>query len=261
MRDAIAPLIHSIPQDEREGLGRFRIMLAAVAACLLATGTISCGGGDADPQADDSAVVISDEQLAQMVLSLADFGPEYGAFAPSEENGAQTLEDRVEEDLEPEQEREDLAEFQWASGFDQFFFSSEAVQQPSATFLVGSGLDLFASGDNADAYFEDNQSESEEIVGKGDDDGVVTGVDTFSADVADDSFGIVIAGITDDNQSFWVMLVTVRKGRLMGEVGFGGTGDLPVAEKQRLIENARSLATMLDGKMTSVVSAPAAAGQ
>jgi len=250
-------------------MSRFKRTVAALGAGLLVVGAVGCGGGggggDAGSQPDDTAREITNEHLAQMVLALVDFGPEYRLFAPSEENGAQTLEDRVDEDIDPQGEQEDLAEFRWASGFDQFFFSSEAVQQPSATFLVGSGLDIFASGDDASAYFKDDRSESEDLAGKGDEDGVITGVDTFSVDVADDGFGLVLSAITDDNQSFWVLLVAVRKGRLMGEVGFGGTGDLPVAEKQRLIEKSRSLAAMLDGKMGTVLAAvpapDAAAGQ
>jgi hypothetical protein len=231
---------------------------------------VACGGGGGEEPksaADDTAREISDAELSQMVLALADFGHEYTGFAADPENGMTNLETASKDDFDAAGERADLETAGFASGYNAVY---QRDLVPGQVFFVASGIHEFATQDGAAQYVTDSKAELTEYLGKTIDELTIQSSTPFEADVADEAAGASqeIAVSLNDGSSltFWYTAVLFRRGRLTGAVAISGT-ELSDIDQQRFQNNAKGLASAMNGRIASVLAAnaptaePAAAGQ
>jgi hypothetical protein len=241
-------------------LGFMAIALAAI--------VVACGGGNSAndvPAADDTSRGITNEQLSQMVLALADFGPEFGAFTPSEDNGDTDAETASQEDFDPAAERADLETFGFASAHEVYFSTTDPTQ--GGTFYLGSQAAMFQTADGAGGYFQDNEAEIVEDVGKTSDGVTLVEAQKFDLTTnASQAHGVRgVARFADEDgtpNDVWIVVAEYRRGRLLGSVAIYAFGPSD-SEKARLEQMVGSLASVMNDRMASVLAAapPAAAEQ
>ncbi len=228
-----------------------------LAVALLAIATLGCqGGGNSEP-ADDTARQISDDELADMVLDVAEFGTDYAGFQANGDNGRRTLDEIAEDDFDPEDERADLERFKWASGYQEFYISPQDAEEKSSVFFVGSSIDLFDTAEGATDYLEDSRAELTTQVGKGNNGVTVQEIRQFDADIADGAAGALLRGNMETEQissmSFWMTAVMFRHGRLVASVGM-----YSLVEPQ-FEDTVKDLALRFDQNIASSLDASAAA--
>lgn len=234
-----------------------RAMPLALAAALIALFAIACGGGGGtDSKVDDTAREISNEELAQMVLALEDFGGAYSAFQADDDNGFETLEQAAEDDFDPEGETQDMQQFGWVASYGVDFTSPQAVQSRAGVYVLGSDADIFQDAEGAAGYFADAISELSEMAGTTSGGLTVDEVETFDADVGDESIGAHIKGSVEDDDGssigVWASTLAFRHGRLMGSVGFA------TFDERTFEDILRNLAGVMDQRIISVLAASAA---
>jgi hypothetical protein len=198
-----------------------------LAAALLMAFAFACksGGGDRD----DTNREITDDELAQMVLALADYGGAYDSFEEDTDNGLETLDQRAEDDFDPEGERADLEEFGWQSGYTRDYMSAEATASETGVFLVGSGITLFQDVEGASGYFEDTKQEIADFNGTTSEGLTINDVQPFGLDAGDEAAGYVMAGTFEDadgsTTDVSMTMAGFRRGRLVGSVGLAAFED------------------------------------
>lgn len=233
-----------------------RGMPLALTGALIALFAIACGIGGTDSKVDDTTRKISQEEMAQMALTLEDFGGAYADFEADADNGFETLEQRVEDDFDPEDETKDLQEFGWVTGYGADFTSSQAVQSRAGVYTVGSGVDLFKDAAGASSDFDDSVSELSEMAGTTSNGLTVEEVETFDVDVGDEAIGAHIKGYVEDDEGtkigVWASLLGFRHGRLTGTVGFA------TFDERTFEEALKGLGSVMDQRITSVLAAGAA---
>jgi outer membrane lipoprotein-sorting protein len=197
--------------------------LFAVAAVLtlLLTGAACKGGGQ---EADLTAGQITDTQLASMMLSLEDYGPDFRDFQLDKDSGLRTAAQTAENDFDPQDEAQDLERFGWASGYGRSYLNQQAAQARSGIFAVSSDVALFDTADGAAGYFDDSMTELAALLGNGNENITIEKVGQFDAHVADDAAGFYFSGSTPAGDGSQIRLfstgVALRRGRLLGTVGF-----------------------------------------
>ncbi len=231
-----------------------------IAFCILATVPLllaACfgGGGSKKEAVDDTSRDISNEELAQMVLALADFGPDFLEFQVSDDNGFVTAEQKAEDDFDPEDEARDLEEFGWAAGYSQDFVKAAAVEKGFGLFIAGTDVDLYETPEGAAGYFDDTQAELGDMEGQTSEGFTVEEIRGFEADVADEAVGFRMSGSgqDDDGSPFSASLngVAFRHGRIIGVVSFGALGEIEAKDK------LRELARTQDERIASVLAGTA----
>lgn len=230
----------------------FRIISLTLAAALLVAVALACKGEGGDGS-DDTNREITEDELAQMVLALEDFGGAYTGFLVDEENGVQTSEMKADGDFDPADEAKDLKEYGYASGYGADFLSPDA--ESTGVFAVGSEVDLYEDVDGAIGYFEDTKTEIEDSVGSSNEEMDVTAVEPFSVDVGDEAAGYVLKGGIDDDEGssvdVWLMVAGFRHGRLVGSVYLGSL------EERDSRDGLRGWARVMDQRMSTVLAGAA----
>ena len=228
-----------------------------LAIALLAIVTLGCQDGGDDKAADDTAREISDDELADMVLDLTEFGADYASFQAEDDNGLRTLDKAVEGDLDPEDERADLQRFDWASAYEEFYTNRQAAEEASGVYGVGSTVNLFETVQGAEGYVEDSRDELTTQVGFSTDTITVVDIQEFDAAVADEAVGAIVKVDVEPEQGssepIWMSAIMFRHGRLVAVVG------AYTFEEPQLQDNLRTLALHLDQNIDSVLGTSAAA--
>jgi hypothetical protein len=239
---------------------------------ILAVLTLACGGGGnggEEAPADDTAREITDAELSQMVLQLVDFGPEFSGFSADSGNGPTNLESASQDDFDPAAERADLEKFGFTSAHEVYFSTTNPTD--GGTFFLGSQTAMFQTADGADGYFQDNEAEIVEDVGKTSDGVTLVEAQKFDLNINGGQSQAVrgIASFADEDgtpNDVWIVVAEYRRGRLLGSVAIYtfAPSDL---EKARLEGIVGSLASRMNDRMATVLAAtaptaaPAAAGQ
>jgi hypothetical protein len=223
---------------------------------LLAIVTLGCQGGGSNEPADDTARPISDDELAGMVLDLAEFGADYASFQAEDDNGLRTLDKAVEGDFDPEDERADLQRFDWASAYEEFYLNPQGAET-AGVYGVGSTVNLFETVQGAEGYVEDSRDELTTQVGKSTGSATVVNIWEFDAAVADEAVGAVVKVDVQPEQGssvpIWMSAIMFRHGRLVAVVG------AYTFEEPQLQDSLRILALHLDQNIGSALGASAAA--
>ena len=239
-----------------------KTLLALTTGLSLLTAA-ACGGGGS---VDDTAREISNEQLAQMVLALDHFGPEYAAFTPEADNGVRNVDTASAGDFDAADERADLERASFVSAYEVNFLN-EAVE--GAPFLLGSEVYVFANADGARTYLKDSEAEITENAGRTSDGATIEAINRFEVKAGDEAMGANadISLRRDDGSStrFWLTVVEFRRGRLVGDVRMFGMG-LSDTDKVRLQGKVEALAATMNERVSSAVAvgstaAPVAAAQ
>ena len=230
-------------------------VLATVLCAGLAAG---CGGGDGGAGlADDTALEITSDQLAQMVLALEQFGPEYGGFTPEPDNGLVTLDAAAEDDFDPAQERSDLQNSRWASGY-EVYYSGELA----GVIFAGTNVQLFTDAEGAKEYFKDSEAELTDDLGRTVDGVTMTKIEFADVDIAgahEAMSGWFEASVQNEDgttEVFWATATVFRRGRLLGAVAMFAQG-IDDLEEKRLQGKVESLAPAMNERIGSVLSASA----
>jgi len=234
--------------------GRLALILATA---LLAVATLGCQGGSDSEPADDTTRPISDEELAGMVLDLAEFGADHADFLAEDENGLRTLDQAVQGDFDPDDERADLERFDWTSAYEQFYTNPQGAQATSGVYGVGSTVNLFETAQGAEGYLEDSRGELTTQVGTSNGTVTIVHIQEFDADVADGAAGAVVQSDIKPEQgsgvALWMSAIMFRHGRLVAVVG------AYTFEEPQLQDSLRVLALHLDQNISSTLGAGAAA--
>jgi hypothetical protein len=237
-----------------------RRVFAITAVILTASLLAACGGGSGGGD-DNTSRVISNEELAKMVLAADEFGPEYAQFDADDANGALDLEQAAQEEDDPTSERADLEHFGYASGHRAFF--SHPASDGSGVYYLGGVVYMFTGNDGASGYFSDSLEEIQKL-DPNDPDVSFDKVETYNLEVADQGAGARFEGAVkrSDGSSvpIWGAVAYIRHGRLDGALTIFGL-KMSDAEKQRLEGKVKELTSIMDARISAVLDAgaPAAA--
>jgi hypothetical protein len=230
--------------------------LAAGFIVLLA---IACIPGGTDSKVDDTTGEISNEELAQMALVLADYGGAYADFQADGDNGLATLEQRAEDDFDPEGETKDLQKFGWVGNYGADFTSQDALKTREGVYTVGSDVDLFKDAEDASDYFADSESELSKIAGTTSSGLTIDELKKFGVHAGDEAVGVNIKGHVEDEDgskvNIWASMLAFRHGRLTGSMGFA------TFDERTFEEALKGLALVMDQRMGSVLAAGAATSE
>lgn len=220
------------------------ICLAVVSACD--------GGGETDLTADQ----ISDEELSLMVLP-----PEYLSYVSDLaepysdiqiEPGPWSNQDVVEEDFDPDDEREDVDRFGRLNGYHQAYTSWMALQEQKGAFHVDTVIELFRSPQGASGYLRDSLTDVEGQVGQEKDDTILEQVQTLSIDdIADETIGLrmrlTTRAIGADELALYGTAIVFRRGRLLGSAA------IVRADDKDVVGEVDALARKLDDRIQAVL--------
>jgi hypothetical protein len=224
---------------------RLVLLLAPLAALAFVCG----GSGTADLTDRD----ISDNELITMALPREELGENYGGFTPVEDNGLQTLDERVDGEIDEEDERADLERAGFVKAYDLNYTSTDALFGGGDVFFAGSSVDLYGDAAGAQADWEDElTNDFPNEVGKPDEDGAtITSYDTYDVpDIADDAAGAIFRidlGEEAGDLEFTATGVFIRRGRIIAGVGLVRVDDEDVKDE------AISLARKLDERIVGVL--------
>lgn len=234
-----------------------RALPLALATALLMLFAVACssGGGDQNGGTHDTNRKITDEELAQMVLALEDFGGGYAGFG-ADENGVLTSEQVIEDDSDPEDEAKDLEEYGFASGFEADFDNDAAIEEKAGVYSVGSQLFLFEDAEAAAGYYADTVEEVNRLPEESGEGFDAVEVEYFNVDAGDEANGFVISGhiVPEEGDPLptWIMAAAFRHGRILGFVSMFSFDD-------RSSEDAlNGWARVMDQRISSVLAASAA---
>jgi hypothetical protein len=234
----------------------FKKTFSPFAAFLLALVLFAfpgCGGG----KTDLTARPISDDQLALMMLSVEDYGPDFREFVLDKESGPSTAEEDIQNDFDPEGEAADIERFGWASGYERSYTSAQSLRDRSGIFSIDSGVEVLDTAEGAAGYLDDLMDEMDALAGATKEGVTVEEVQRFDADVADQAYGLRsnMAVEAEDGSQTPVFSASVmqRRGRLIAWVSFTGFDRLEADE------HLKDLASALDQRIVEVLQAQAQA--
>lgn len=221
-------------------LGATILLLAAVA--------IGCGNGNGEPVADQ----ISDEDLAAMVLTQSDLGPELAALTLQESSRFDTNEVRLQEADDPEDEARDQETFGRLNGFDRQFLDPEVLLEGQGVFLIESGATLFADADGASGRLEDGAADLERHVGQLFLGLLLEAADRFEVSaVGDEAIGLRTRTSTAPDGGepirIYVTYIWFRRGAIIGDVAIARVDDVDASAQ------ALDLADRLDERIQAVL--------
>jgi hypothetical protein len=227
------------------------------ALALVTLSAVACKGGG---RSDDTVRQISDAELSQMVLELGLYGPEYAGFTPDVENtGAVNIDTASEDSFDAADERRDLENYGFLSGYEGYFSGREA----GGTIFLGSEVAVFQTPNGAAEHLLESNRETLTQRGKTSDGATLVEAETFEFDAgADTDLGMrgLLRVAQEDGSStdVWIVAAEYQRGRLLGHVAMYAIGPTDL-EKRRLQGRVESLAQVMNQKMASVLAAGAAA--
>ena len=236
------------------------LLVAALAACgddgeeATPTGTAT---GTAATTATATATPrpgaggISDEDLASMVPTKADLGPDFAGF--QEAAALDTNEERLQTADDPEDEEKDQETFGRVTGYDRQLSASPSTVQADAPLLIQLGVTLFEDSDGASGYLNDDVKDIEARVGRTDLSLLVETVDPFTVPpLGDESLGLRSrASVTPEQgetQTLYVTYFWFRRDRIIGDVALGRFDDTDLSQQ------AQSIAVLLDERIRQVLA-------
>lgn len=237
--------------------GRLAALLAAV---LLTAAVTACGdGGDgAAPTGTATTTAtprpgaggISDEDLAAMVPTKADLGPDYAGF--QESAALDTNEERLQTADDPEDERKDQETFRRVTGYDRQLAASPSTVQANAPLLVQIGVTLFEDSDGASGYLNDDVKDVQARVGRTDLGLVLEAVDPFTVPpLGDESLGLRSRASVPPEQggpeTLYVTYFWFRRDRIIGDVALARVDDTDMSRQ------AQAIASLLDERIQQVL--------
>lgn len=131
-------------------------LLFAIISCITLLVAAGCSGGSSarptpapSPTPDLTAIRrdLTDDQLAGVTLSLADYNARYAAFRPSPASGVQTLATRADLACDAGRQSNALNKHGWIKAYAKFFASPDPGQPE--TVAVGTNVDVFSDKNNA----------------------------------------------------------------------------------------------------------------
>lgn len=235
------------------------VVMGAVFAGALA---VACGGGGNETTNDGASNEVTNEELAQMVLSLEQFGAEFSTFTPDAENGYKTIEQAAESEDDPVAERADLERSGWVSTYETYY-TNPTAEQGSGVLVVGSSVYLFTSPEGAAEYWRDSEAEINDP-NSTEGSAELRGAERVDVAVGDQSIGFRLNETIqrDDGStvpySGW--LLYFRRGQVMGAVVITAAG-VDDQSRQALEAKAQTLATNLNERVGAMAVVDPVAGE
>jgi hypothetical protein len=226
-----------------------------LAAVLLTAALAACGdsGEEASSTGTPTTTVsdISDEDLAAMVPSKADLGPEFAGY--QESAAPDTNENRLENAYDPDDERSDQQTFGRITGYDRELQISSSGVQADAPLLVHLGVTLIADSAGASGYLNDDLKDIQARVGQADPKLVLETVDSYQVTpLGDESLGLrsraAVTAEQGEPQSLYVTYVWFRRDRIIGDVALGRFDDTDMSQQ------AQDIASLMDQRIQQVLS-------
>lgn len=126
--------------------------IAASLIVPLVAWSVACGGGGKGarppvatptPKLEHAVKDLTDDQMALLVLPLADYGPRYGFFELNAASGLISLTQRANQACSPSKEAAAMGKFGWTRGFAVFF--TPPLDTGSDTLSIGSNIDVYST--------------------------------------------------------------------------------------------------------------------
>ncbi len=234
-------------------------LITTLAPLLLLVAAAGCSSGaparktPAPAPTPDLTVIrrdLTDDQLAGVTLTLADYSTRYAAFRPSPASGVQTLATRADLACDAARQSTSLNKHGWIKAYAKFFASPDPGQPE--TVAVGTNVDVFSSKENA-----------------------ANKVNSDAATVADDArsthgcFGYAIEGVeqlavTGIGDQSWGVRERINIHSLRGSINvvtFRRSNIVAMVEIVRLssedsTEELMRLARAVDARIAALLSAP-----
>ncbi|GAG25786.1 unnamed protein product, partial [marine sediment metagenome] len=168
----------------------------------------------------------------------------------------------AEQEFDPADEAQDLEQFGWVLGYGAEFLDPNInIGEGSSVYIVGSMVDLFEDAEGASGYFNDTLTELSEMAGTTSLGFTTDEVETFGADVGDESAGFDIQGSFEDvdgsTLDMWFSVLSFRHARLVGSAVFVTFEFEPRSFEDEL----KGLASVMDQRITSVLAGAAVSNQ
>ena len=190
-----------------------------VILALLAAVASACGGGDGDTK-DLTGREIADEELSMMALPLSELGPQYADFALQEDgSGFRSNEERIDEDLDSEDEAEDVQRFGRVNGYIESYSFPGALSQEEGPFGIEMRVTLYEDAGGASEDLFNDAEDAKRQVGTGDESLRLEDAAAFDPDgIGDESVGLMMTFSVSGGQDrkLYETLVGFRQGRLLG---------------------------------------------
>lgn len=215
-------------------------LTAAVAVALAA-----CGGGG------DSVQVVTDDQMAKMVLAKHQYGVDVRSFNASATNGPQTIDTLSSADFDPAEERGDLERSGFESAQDVVFTGDPGLA--GGILIVRSGVIRFVDETGAKGYFEDSLHDLSTLPGRTSVHGYTVN-EAVEFETAEPNTGGGHVVITQPDGTLIHGTQSIfRDGRLVGYVSIAAVGGADfdrAAAEQRIA----SLAAIMDQQVQLVLA-------
>jgi hypothetical protein len=232
-----------------------RLFFPLLAAVFLAAALAACGssGEEVSPTGTPATTTtpgagdISDEDLASMVPSKADLGPEFAGY--QESAAPDTNENRLENANDPDDERSDQQTYGRITGYDRELQISSSGVQADAPLLVHLGVTLVADSEGASAYLNDDLKDIQARIGQADPKLVLETLDSYQVTpLGDESLGLrTRASVQGEPQSLYVTYVWFRRDRIIGDVALGRFDDTDMSQQ------AQAMASLMDQRIQQVL--------
>jgi hypothetical protein len=234
-----------------------------LAAVFLAAALAACGdsGEEVSPTGTPATTTtprpgasdISDEDLASMVPSKADLGPEFAGY--QESAAPDTNENRLENANDPDDERSDQQTFGRITGYDRELQISSSGVQADAPLLVHLGVTLIADNEDASGYLNDDLKDIQARVGRADPRLVLETLDSYQVTpLGDESFGLrtraSVSAEQGEPQNLYVTYFWFRRDRIIGDVALGRFDDMDMSQQ------AQTIANLMDQRIQQVLATP-----
>ena len=226
-------------------------LLLLMAVALLATALTACAdGGEPDLTVGD----IGDEELAAMLPSLADLGPEYTRFSVTVDPGLGFPADFVEATPDRQDEADDLRRLGLVQGANVWYAGFHAGSTDPTTSSAGLALYLFGDAQSARDYLRDELADWKRLAGSSSEHVVVGAVDGFDPERIGDGSSGMAASMTvsrgDVTLAVNLTSVWLRRGRLVGRA------TISRADEKDVRAEAEALAHRLDEHIRRILLTP-----
>lgn len=237
----------------------YRRLIALLAVIVLAAAVAACGDGGDEATPGGTATTatprtnaggISDEDLASMVPSKADLGPDYAGF--QESAALDTNEGRLETADDPDDERNDQQTFRRIIGYDRQFTASPSTIAAGAPLLIQIGVTLFEDSEGASGYLNDEMNDIQAHVGRTDLGLLLEAVERFEVPpLADESLGLRTRASVPAEQggpeTQFVTYFWFRRDRIIADVALARVDGTDMSQQ------AQSIADLLDNRIQQVL--------
>jgi hypothetical protein len=225
-------------------------LAAALTACGDSSEEVSTGTPATTTTPRPGASDISDEDLASMVPSKADLGPEFAGY--QESAAPDTNENRLENANDPDDERSDQQTFGRITGYDRELQISSSGVQADAPLLVHLGVTLIADSEGASGYLNDDLKDVQARIGQADPKLVLETLDSYQVtSLGDESLGLrTQASVQGEPQSLYVTYFWFRRDRIIADVALGRFDDTNMSQQ------VQTIASLMDQRIQQVLATP-----